>query len=319
MTRLMGISLLSLVATSYASIAGARACDPVTDTPLPEARQARLLERFGDEGIDADEDGALTIREVRTFFEAKRADRPRIGHRPEVPWRHGPGKAMHRLGFELHHLAVLAAEAPPEDFDLTRHADVDTNGDGQISLDEWRVFATQKRGEIAARVAAEHPNADTDGDGTLNDAEIEALRERFRVGLSLMHPEADVNSDGVVSAQEQDAFHVASAEKHRGVIMERHPEADLNGDGVLSNAEMHSFFEAHHSGPAGRRGERHRGCGPGHRERLLEHHPEADTNGDGALSNDELHEFRASRSDTGLPPLKGRHGCKSGERPATER
>jgi hypothetical protein len=43
---------------------------PCTD-PIPADRQAKLLERFGSEGIDANKDGTLTCDEVKAFFAAK--------------------------------------------------------------------------------------------------------------------------------------------------------------------------------------------------------------------------------------------------------
>ena len=38
--------------------------------PIPQNRQAQLLERFGERGIDANGDGVLTCEEVNAFFQA---------------------------------------------------------------------------------------------------------------------------------------------------------------------------------------------------------------------------------------------------------
>jgi hypothetical protein len=45
---------------------------PPCQDPIPDEKQARLLDRFGDQGIDANGDGALTCEEVRAFRASKR-------------------------------------------------------------------------------------------------------------------------------------------------------------------------------------------------------------------------------------------------------
>ena len=52
---------------------------PCTD-PIPADKQAKLLEKFGDQGIDANKDGILTCDEVKAFFKTN----PQLG-----PWRRG--------------------------------------------------------------------------------------------------------------------------------------------------------------------------------------------------------------------------------------
>ena len=49
---------------------------PTCTDPVPSERQAKLLERFGDKGIDANKDGTLTCDEIKTFFEANPQLRP---------------------------------------------------------------------------------------------------------------------------------------------------------------------------------------------------------------------------------------------------
>jgi len=41
---------------------------PPCEDPIPDGIQARLLDRFGEEGIDADGNGVLTCEEVHAFF-----------------------------------------------------------------------------------------------------------------------------------------------------------------------------------------------------------------------------------------------------------
>ena len=45
---------------------------PACEDPIPDEIQTMLLERFGDDGIDADADGTLTCEEINAFFEAAR-------------------------------------------------------------------------------------------------------------------------------------------------------------------------------------------------------------------------------------------------------
>jgi len=308
MNTITRVTLLSAAAMALAFANTVQADLGRRDRPVAEERHARLLERFADDGIDADADGTLTREEVRTFFEARRGDGDwRACHGDKGP----RGGKTHRLGMALRHLELLSAEAPPADFDLTRHPDVDTDGDGQVSQAEWDAFRAQKRSEILARLAARLPDADADGDGTLNDVELDAVKATLRAELLAKHPEADTDGDGILSVEEAEAFHTARWDEHRTIMLERHPEADSNGDGVLSDAEMHEFLpigRAH----GGEHGQRHHrgGRGPGHRARMLEHHPELDGNGEGAPNDEELHEPGAQHHSHGSPMGKGRHDCK---------
>jgi hypothetical protein len=266
-------SMLAAVALAAVYAGDAQADENRPNRPNFEDRQARLLEQFGDDGIDADGDGTLTRQEVRAFFEA-RPDEDRPGRRGKK----GRGEdKMHRMGMALRHLDLLSAEAPPADFDLTRHADVDSDGDGAVSQAEWKAFATAKRGEILARLAGHLPNADADGDGSLSDAELESVKANSRVRLLTRNPEADTDGDGLLSPEEAEAFHGVRMEERRTQMIERHPEADTDDDGVLSDAEMHGFLPSRpgHRGPrdkagfgdgpghGGPRGKGHGGCGHG--------------------------------------------------------
>lgn len=278
-----------------------RAGDGPTNRPLPEQRQQRLLERFEDKGIDADEDGTLTREEVRAFF----ADRSRDGRRSRLGDRHrghgkegSPAEKMHRLGMTLHHIEVYSASTPPQHFDLTKHLRADLDRDGQLSNAEWRAFAQEKRDEIITRLARQLPDADSDGDGTLDAEELQAVESSFRAQVLERDPEADSDGDGVLSQDELVAFRAAHIEQQREQILEDNPEADLDGDGELSDAEMHEFGADHYGykayGGKGRRGAKREASTRG-RGRLLRRHPEADLNEDGNLSEEELRTFRASR------------------------
>jgi hypothetical protein len=43
--------------------------------PIPSEKQARMLKRFGDKGIDANKDGTLTCDEMKAFYDARAAER----------------------------------------------------------------------------------------------------------------------------------------------------------------------------------------------------------------------------------------------------
>ena len=65
-----GLFCASLLCVSTA------AADDRADKPIPEKKQTKLLEQFGDDGIDADGDGVLTRGEVTTFFKENPDLRP---------------------------------------------------------------------------------------------------------------------------------------------------------------------------------------------------------------------------------------------------
>ncbi len=284
---------------------------------VPEDIQTRLLERFGNDGIDADGDGTLTHTEVRSFFEAMRAngDGPGAGRRGGPPHdgpfcgRGGPGGAGRGPGpgpmghgpmghgpmgpgmggpppiaMMLEHLERLDAETAPSGFPLERFPDADTDGDGELSDAEWLAFAATARERLLDHLLRVAPAADANDDGVLDDAELEALEAevlaRMKEHILDRHPEADTDGDGGLSEAELDAFHEARRAEHAAKILERHPEADLDGDGELTEEELHAFHEA-------RRAE--------HTAKILDRHPEADVDGDGELSEEEARSFLQSQ------------------------
>ena len=91
---------------------------------------------------------------------------------------------------------------------------LDTNGDGEISSDE---FASQGRELIE--------NADTDGNGAISREEMKAYRKAKREERRAQN-NPDTNADGVIDRGE----YLIAAEA-------RFDKADKNGDGVLSEEE----------------------------------------------------------------------------------
>ena len=83
---------------------------------------------------------------------------------------------------------------------IAKHFDeIDTNHDGQITMDELRAFHQQRR----AAMAAEHfKKIDTDGDGRISKAEAQANAPR----LFKHFDQIDTNGDGFITPEEMQAF-----------------------------------------------------------------------------------------------------------------
>ena len=255
--------------------------DDGADDPIPAARQVKLLERFGDDGIDANGDGSLTHEEVRTFLEenfgdertprCQRAERgPRgKGHRGMRGKHMGAGKGPgEQLGGLLKRLELLASDTPPAEFDLERFPGADADGDGVLSNDEWKAFAAKARERMLTGLARRMPEADTDGNGVIDDAELAAIKDEMRARVLERHPEADTDGDGTLSDAELDALHAEQLEKRAARILELNPEADLDGDGVLSKEEARQARkdrprDGHGRKPREGRGKHHPGDGYG--------------------------------------------------------
>ncbi len=294
------------------------------DTPIPEARQARLLEKFGDEGIDSDGDRTLTREEVRAFFDRVRPG-DRVGRRGcdgcKDGFHRGPkGQGRERMGGAgrlLQRYDLFDPATPPIAFDLEKHPEADLDENGDLSSAEWSAFAEQTRERMLDRLSKQFTDADADGDGTIGEAELAVLRAegptRARERCLMRNPEADLNGDGVLSDDEFEAVQADRKQHRRTRMLERRPEADLDGDGVLSDEESRAFQinrgdQGRRRGPwnDARRGERAPRC-EARTAWMLERHPEADTDGDGTLSEEELQAFMESR------PCGGRDGdCPKG-------
>ena len=236
---------------------------------IPEEREAGKLERFGEQGIDANGDGELTRDEVGAFFRDRQTalgghdvgmqTQERVGRRTRTQ---GTRDRPHRRGMTLHRLDVLDSETAPEGFNLDRAPQADLDGDGVLSNAEWVEYAQQKRDEMLARLMERHPAIDVDADGAINDAELGSFRAGLEAGrldqVLRHHPEADTDGDGAISDEELDNFKSARKAERIEQILERHPEADVDGDGVLSYDELRSLREGALHDRSGGQGQRER-------------------------------------------------------------
>ena len=123
------------VALSVVFMGVISAASESTDS-IPAAKQAKLLEKFSDKGIDGDGDGVLTSAEVKAFFAAK----------------HG-GDAACADGKKKHTLHGKKAGAhPPMKWDKS-HGMLKDMGCAKLTAEQ------------RAKLLKAHPTADTDGNG----------------------------------------------------------------------------------------------------------------------------------------------------------
>jgi len=142
---------------------------------------------------------------------------------------------------------------------LARHFDeIDSNKDGQITLEEFEAYNKKKMEEFAKkreeckadpdkchaemldRMKEEFKKADLNGDGVLTMAEA----EKGAPMIARQFYELDANKDGQVSLKEFEDFHKQQYEKFkkkRAQALDRldkqFKKADTNHDGMLSMAE----------------------------------------------------------------------------------
>jgi Ca2+-binding EF-hand superfamily protein len=286
-TFLAGAGLLaaSLMCASSA------AADEKADKPIPEKKQTQLLERYGDDGIDADGDGVLTRGEVTTFFkenpdlrhsrrEGMRGDRRGGGKRGERgafgpghggdferggrPGRGARGGPLHGL---LQELDKLDPEKLPERNILDRRPRLDADKDGELSAEEWATFVEKRRGQLLGKLLKMAPEIDTDGNGEVSDEELQVFKAakeaEHRARILERHPEADLDGNKELSAEEFEAFQAQQRADRLQKLFERHPELDTDGDGVLSMEEARSFDRGRRGRDGDRKGFRRRGARPG--------------------------------------------------------
>ncbi len=275
-----------LFCASSMCVSTAAASDPA-DKPIHEKKQTKLLEQFGDDGIDADGDGVLTRDEVSKFFEEnpdlrparqeglrggvhKGGDRGAFGRgrggdfeRGDRPGRRARGGSIHGI---LQELDKLNPEEVPGNDILERRPRLDADDDGQLSADEWAAFVEKRRGQLLAKLLVLAPEIDTDGDEEVSDEELQVFKAakeaEHRARILERHPETDLDGNGELSDEEFEAFKTQQQTERLERLLERHPEADTNGDGVLSEEEARSIDRGRRGRDRGERALRRRGVRP---------------------------------------------------------
>ena len=276
----------ALLAASLMCVSTA-AADEKADKPISEKKQAQLLEKYGEEGIDADGDGVLTRGEITTFFkenpdlrparrEGMRGDRRggRKGgekgafgrgrggdfERGERSGRRARGGSLHGI---LQELDKLNAEEVPDNDILKRRPRLDTNEDGQLSADEWAGFVEKRRDQLLNKLLKMAPEIDTDGDEEVSDEELQVFKAakeaEHRARILEQHPETDLDGNGELSKEEFDAFQAQQRAERLEKLLERAPELDTDGDGVLSEEEARAFDRGRRGRGSGKNGQFRRG------------------------------------------------------------
>jgi Ca2+-binding EF-hand superfamily protein len=110
--------------------------------------------------------------------------------------------------------------------------ELDTNGDGRVSLDEIMVYATKKSTDLRGFYIKD---VDKDSDGKLTQQELKAAGIKGLEGMDTINlKDLDKNGDGYVSREELEAF------VRKRYANELH-RADADADGVLHPREFAIF------------------------------------------------------------------------------
>lgn len=235
------------------------------DQPVPAERAKALLEQYGEEGIDANADGALTRREVFEFYRKKGLPlpgRPGEGGPGGGPGRFGPGRPGPDGPFQMLEAfeRLLRLESGKVAAERILHAfpRADRDQNGQLSEEEMKAALDRLRQQALERLLEIQPQVDADKDGRISDEEFVAFKEatlaRLAERVFATQPEADQDRDGKFSEEEFLAWREAQAARQREEMLKRHPDADTNGDGKLGDEEFRAASEKY-------RGEMMRGPG----------------------------------------------------------
>jgi Ca2+-binding EF-hand superfamily protein len=100
---------------------------------------------------------------------------------------------------------------------------LDTNGDGQISAEEFRAGRPNTPDDLFAKL-------DTDGNGQLSPEELQGMREHARQMMAERFAQLDTDGDNALSLPELQAGNAR-------LTAEQFNRLDRNGDGLLSRDE----------------------------------------------------------------------------------
>jgi hypothetical protein len=137
-------------------------------------------------------------------------------------------------------LVAVAGEGPDGQARGAHWAELDTDGNGTISLAEAQAGAP--------RLAERFDGLDADGDGQLTREEMQAGRGKFHQDRRARGEErfssADANGDGSIDLAEARAGMPRAAEHFA--------EIDRDGNGLLTHDELRSAMQAQHAEHRGR-------------------------------------------------------------------
>jgi Ca2+-binding EF-hand superfamily protein len=212
---------------------------PCTD-PIPADKQAKLLEKFGDKGIDANKDGTLTCEEVKAFFKANPDLRPHRGGRG------GPGGPPPCTD-------PIPADRQAKLLEKFGDKGIDANKDGKLTCDEVQAFF-KANPDLRPHRRGDRPPCT---DPIPADKQAKLLEKFGDKGI-------DANKDGKLTCDEVQAFFKANpdlrphhpgdrppctdpipAEK-QAKLLEKFGDKgiDANKDGKLTCEEVQAFFKA---------------------------------------------------------------------------
>lgn len=167
---------------------------------------------------------------------------------------------------------------PPQHHKPPSFSQIDSNGDGGISLDEFESSAPKNADK--SKTDALFKSMDSDNDGSVSKTEMSAFKEKARKADDALH-------SFLFSLQSQDSSSTQQASDSDGKDI--FSQIDSDSSGGISKDE---FTKAFGDSKLGRDG-----------DKLNQLFSALDKNGDGSISQDEVKQFQ-----TAMQQNRGHHG-----------
>jgi len=303
------ITLLASVVTVLAK-RGHRGPRPECVDPISQEKQTRLLEKFGEKGIDADKNGTLTCEEVKAFMQKNHPKDSRHGSR-----HHGSHKEC---------TDPIPADKQAKLLEHFGEKGIDADKDGTLTCEEVKAFMQKNHPKDSRHGSRHHGSHKECTDPIPADKQAMLLEKFGSKGI-------DADKNGTLTCEEVKTFfkehHSKGGYPHHGKqwdctdpisadkqtkLLEKFGSKGIDADknGTLTCEEIKAFFKEHYS----KGGHPHHGkqwdCTdpiPDDKQaKLLEHLGEKgiDANSDGKLTCEELKAFFAKNH---------KHGGKDGK------